>query len=244
MHNRHPQPRPLRTAPLLPLVVGLALFCSTPSRFCASLLAATPSAPPPESIGRSLQTVQTILTHFIQERHLSLLEQPLRTEGWLCSQAPGRVRWETTAPYQSILVADATGVAQLENTNGQWKALNLGLEDALRLVIQQISGIVEGRFASGSRDYEASTQAGSTGPILVLIPKAQQPRKMIERIEVHLSSELDTVQRVILHEHNGDHTDIRFSEQVINRPFPDGTFNRTQPLPIDQVRRAVALTVP
>jgi len=192
-----------------------------------------------EQVARAMSQVQTVFTHFVQERHLSLFNEPLRSEGYLCCQKPGRLRWEITQPYQSILVSAGSGVAQFERMNDRWQKLELGLADAMQHVASQIASVIEGGYANNSREFTASVANGEGGPVVTLTPRNEKVRKMIQAIEVHLAADLQGTRRVILRENNADFTDIRFDEQTANRPLPAGTFDRANPLPLDSVREAV-----
>ena len=193
-----------------------------------------------EQISQATSQAQTIFTKFVQERHLSLFTEPLRSEGFLCFQKPGRIRWETTAPYKSILVSDGAGVAQFEWSDEKWKKLELGLGAALQNVVSQIAGIMEGRFASDPRNYTATATNCGDALIITLIPKNEAMRKMMAAIEVHLAADLKATRRVILRENGGDYTDIQFSEQVVNRELPPKTFDRSAPVEIEKIRAAAS----
>lgn len=183
---------------------------------------------------------RTVLTRFIQERHLSLFDEPLRSEGFLCFQAPGRLRWETTAPYKSILVSDGMGVAQFEWTEEKWKKLDLGLGGALQNVVAQIAGVMDGRYARDQRGYQATVARGADEWVITLVPQNESMRKMMAAIEIHLAADLQATRRVVLRETDGDHTDIIFTEQVVNFVPPPKTFDRAAPAALAEIRAAAA----
>ena len=191
-------------------------------------------------ISGATSQARTIFTRFVQERHLSLFSEPLRSEGFLCFQKPGHIRWETTMPYKSILVSDGSGVAQFEWTDDQWKKLDLGLGDALQNVVSQIAGVMDGRFASDQRSYTATVTNAADAIVITLVPKNESMRKMMAAIEVHLAADLKGTRRVVLRENGGDYTDIRFSEQVVNQELPLKTFDRSAPVDIEKIRAAVS----
>jgi len=191
-----------------------------------------------EQATRQLGRVDSVFTRFVQERHLSLFQEPLRSEGYLCFQKPGCIRWETTQPYQAILVSDGKGVAQFERINERWKKLDLGLADAVQNVVTQIGAVMEGRYAGRQHDYSVSAVNSADGPMVTLTPRQPAMRKMIQAIEIHLAPDLRSTRRVVLREVDGDFTDIRFSEQVAEPPLPAGTFDRTQPVGLEQIRQA------
>jgi len=183
--------------------------------------------------------VESVFARFAQERHLSLFQEPLRSEGYLCFQKPGHLRWEVTQPYQSILVSDGKGVAQFERAYGQWKKLDLGLADAMQSVVAQIGAIMEGRYASQRRDYSVSATNTADGPVVTLMPQQPAMRKMMQAIELYLTPDFRGTRRVVLREQDGDFTDIRFSEQMAEPPLPAGTFDCNQPADLEQIRRSV-----
>ena len=187
---------------------------------------------------------ETVFSRFVQERHLSLFNEPLRSEGYLCFQKPGRVRWQTTQPYQSILVSDGSGVAQFEWVDEKWKKLDIGLANAIQNVVSQIAGVMEGRYASNSRDYAVSLVNSTNGPVITLVPKHEGMRKMMSAIEVHLAPDLKATRRVVLRESGGDFTDIFFSEQVAGLEFPAKTFDRSAPANLEVIREAAARAKP
>lgn len=187
-------------------------------------------------VQQALSRARTVLSRFTQERHLALFDEPLRSEGFLCSESSGRLRWEITDPYRSILVSDGRGVAQFEWINEAWQKLDLGLADALEAVVRQIGLVIQGRYGDEDTGYAVTTGHDGEGPVLTLVPRAPALRRMLDSIEVQLAPDLRGTRQVLLRETSGDYTRIRFSDQQINGAFLEDTFNRTQPLPLETVR--------
>lgn len=224
--------RSWRSIGIVAAFLSAAIFCQ-----------AQPTNPPPATlagVGQALGRADCVLTRFVQERHLGLLNEPLRSEGWLCFQKPGRIRWETTQPYQSILISDGSGVAQFEWTDEKWKKLDMGLAAAMQNVIAQIAGIMEGRYARESRDYTVALTNSADGIVIQLTPRNETMRKVMQAIEVHLASDLKATRRVVLRETGGDFTDIQFSEQTIGVAFPARAFDRTAPVALTEIRAAAS----
>ena len=187
-----------------------------------------------------MSRTRTILVRFAQERHLSMFNEPLRSEGFLCFQQPGRIRWETTVPYKSILVSDGSGTAQFEWTDEKWKKLDLGLGDALQNVLSQIAGVMNGHFAGDRRSYRATLTNSADELVVTLVPQDEMTRKMMAAIEVHLAADLTGARRVVLRENGGDYTDIRFSEQFVNFEPPPKAFDRAAPADLEKIHAAAA----
>ena len=213
----------------LPLLNASPAAAQTNSQFAPASLA---------DIRRAMAKADTVFTRFAQERHLSLFTEPLRSEGYLCFQRPGRIRWETTAPYKSILVSDGTSVAQFEWTDGKWRKLDLGLGNALQNVVSQIAGVIDGRYVSDRSSYAASVTNGADGFVVTLTPQNETIRKMMTAIEVHLAPDLKATRRVVLCETDGDYTDIEFTKQVVNFELPPKTFDLDAPTDIGTIQAA------
>jgi outer membrane lipoprotein-sorting protein len=207
---------------------------------CLPCAAQTNAPPSLDKISEVMSRTRTILVRFAQERHLSMFNEPLRSEGFLCFQQPGRIRWETTVPYKSILVSDGSGTAQFEWTDEKWKKLDLGLGDALQNVLSQIAGVMNGHFASDRRSYRATLTNSADELVVTLVPQDEMTRKMMAAIEVHLAADLTGARRVVLRENGGDYTDIRFSEQFVNFEPPPKTFDRAAPADLEKIRAAAA----
>jgi len=193
-----------------------------------------------EEVSRAMAKVRTVFTRFVQERHLSLFNEPLRSEGCLCFEKPGRVRWEISSPYKSILLSDGSGVAQFEWMDEKWKKLDAGLAGAMQSVIAQIAAVMEGRYASDSREYTVTLAASPEGPVITLVPRNATMRKMMQAIEVRLAADLRGTRGIILRETGGDFTDIRFSEQVVDLALPARTFDQKSPLALADILQAAA----
>ena len=207
-----------------------------------NIVPAQPTNPPApvslDQINQAMAQADTVFCRFVQERHLSLFTEPLRSEGCLCFQKPGHIRWETISPYKSILVSDGAGVAQFEWADDKWRKLDLGLADALQNVVSQIAGVMEGRYTSDQRTYAASVTNTPDGPVVTLVPQNETVRKMMAAIEVHLAADLKGTRRVVLRETGGDYTDIRFSGQVVGLVLPPKTFDRNAPVDLESLRLA------
>jgi outer membrane lipoprotein carrier protein len=237
-HNRRRKRRNDRRF-LRPLVPFCGLLLVAGWAGLSALAAPAQSAQPVSlaAVNGALASAKTVFTHFVQERHLSLLTEPLRSEGYLCFEQPERIRWEVTSPYKSILVSDGSGVAQFEWVDEKWQKLELGLAAAMQQVVAQIAGVMKGQYTHNSREYSVALSNPPAGPVITLTPRNERMRRMIQAIEVHLAPDLKATRQVVLRENNGDYTDIRFDHQVVNLKFDGQTFDQAAPLGVERIRQ-------
>src|ERR1700735_3767642 len=91
-----------------------------------------------QDLQKKMSSLESVCLDFTQERHLKLFTDPLKSEGVMLMERPDQIRWETTAPYQSILLGNHQSVAQFERNDGEWKKLKLGFPQMLKRVMDQM----------------------------------------------------------------------------------------------------------
>lgn len=180
---------------------------------------------------------KSLYAEFVQERHLALFEDPLRSDGTMCFRKPDAIRWETTRPYQAIFTCTGGGVAQFERVDNEWRKLDLAHVKSLRGVVDGMSFFLEGRYLERQQDYEFTVTRGAD-TVLRLVPRSETAKRFLEAIEIHLAPDLVVTRKVVLRQSGGDFTEIRFTRQVIDVVYPDGTFDLSKPAALDDIRRA------
>ena len=198
-------------------------------------------AAPPQTLmdlQQKMAGVKSVYLEFTQERVLKLFSDPLKSEGVMLVERPDEIRWETTAPYQTILLGDHNSVAQFEFNDGKWEKLKLGFPQLLQRVMQQMSAMNQGNIGAMLTDYNASV-ATNTDVVLTFVPKDENVRGMMSSLEVHLPPDLSTTREVVMNEPDGDLTRITFQNEKRDVTFPAGTFDQTKPLAIADVKAAV-----
>jgi outer membrane lipoprotein-sorting protein len=208
----------------------------------ALVLVALPAfAGPPSTLldlQQKMATVKSVYLEFTQERVLKMFSEPLKSEGVMLVERPDKIRWETTAPYQTILLGDRNSVAQFEFNDGKWEKLKLGFPQLLQRVMQQMSAMNQGNIGAMLNDYTASV-ATNADVVLTFVPKDENVRGMMSSLEVHLPPDLSTTHEVVMNEPDGDLTRIVFQNEKRAVTFPAGTFDQTKPLAIADVKAAV-----
>ena len=187
-----------------------------------------------DEIENSLRGARTVFTRFRQERVLSLFDEPLVTEGILLFERPDRVRWETTSPYRSMLLADGRRVAQFEWIEGKRRKINIGYPEPIRRMMDEISAINQGRMRERTKLYKVSGLRG-VGARIIMRPREKALREMISSIEIDMTADLSATRRITMHEPNGDLTRIIVIEERRNVSVADGAFNLKDPIEVKTI---------
>jgi outer membrane lipoprotein-sorting protein len=193
-----------------------------------------------QALQTKMAAVKTVYLEFTQERVMKLFSDPLKSAGVMLVEKPDKIRWETTTPYQTILLGDKNSVAQFEFDDGKWQKLKLGFPQMLQRVMQQMSAMNRGDMSAMLTDYTlAISTNANTDIVLTFVPKDENVRGTLSSLEVHLPPDLSTTHAVVMNEPNGDFTRITFTKEKRDVTFPAGTFDQTKPLAIADVQTAV-----
>jgi len=191
-----------------------------------------------QDLQRKMSSLTSVYLEFRQERHLKLFAEPLRSEGAMLIDRPDQIRWETTAPYQSILLGNHQSVAQFEHTDGYWKKLKLGFPQMLRRVMEQMVQMHQGKLDALTGDYTISVATGSVA-VVTLVPKDDTIRSLLSSVEVKMLPDFSATREVVMNEPNGDLTRIIFRRERRDVKFPPGTFDQTKLLDIAAIKAAL-----
>lgn len=191
-----------------------------------------------EDLQRKMKSVTSVYFEFAQERHLKLFAEPLKSEGVMLIDQPDQIRWETTAPYQSILLGNHKSVAQFERTDGEWKKLKLGFPQMLKRVMEQMSLMHQGKLDALTRDFTISVVTGSVA-VVTMVPKDENVRAMLVSLEIRMQPDFSATREVVMNEPGGDLTRIIFHREKRDVKVPPGAFDQTKPLDLAAIKAAV-----
>lgn len=222
----------------------LVIFCLS---LAASAMAAETDAglqpvadPQPilADLQRKMASLDSVYFEFTQERQLQLFSEPLKSEGVMLIDRPGQIRWETTLPYQSILLGNQKSVAQFEKTDGEWKKLKIGFPQMLKRVMDQMTLMHQGKLDALTTDFTISVSTGSVA-VVTMVPKDETVRSMLASLEIKMQPDFSASREVVMHEPGGDFTRIIFRREKRNVKFPTGTFDQNKPLDVAAIKTAV-----
>jgi outer membrane lipoprotein-sorting protein len=162
-----------------------------------------------------------LYAHFREEKHLTLMQQPLVSEGRLYFAPPSRFARHTDKPIASTLIIDGNQL-QFGSADGQ-ESMNLGTNPVARLFADAFVMLLSGNRAGLEKIFkmQLTPKVGGTSASgewkLVLTPRVAPMDKLIKELELRgrgLSlNELD------VREASGDWTRTSFSDVDLNRRY-------------------------
>jgi outer membrane lipoprotein-sorting protein len=176
--------------------------------------------------------VQTLEANFIQLKESSMLLEPEEARGIFSYAAPDRVLWDFESPNPiSILIADEAMTTWYRDL-GQVETMQVGRHS--RKVLQYLSA---GTSMDDLLQYFTVTltlPSDRAAPyILELSPKFDKVAKRVQGMSVWIDPARHLPVRLRYVEADGDVTDLRFENFVVNGALPDNRFDLDLPQEVD-----------
>ena len=174
--------------------------------------------------------IQSLFTDFIQEKHLEIFTRPVVARGRCIFQNPGKMRFEITEPFHSVLIVNDKAVAKYELVEGKWQKLQSSQQQLVLLIIDHITLWLQGRLRGKEEIYAISAEKGETTKV-ILTPRNEGFRKHLTAIELVMNRDETALRQLILREPGQDYTVVTFINDRRNLAIPPEVFNTNSPEP-------------
>jgi len=176
-------------------------------------------APPTiDALLAGLSKAPGLYAHFREEKHITLLQAPLVSEGSIYFTPPARFARHTEKPIASAMVIDGNQL-QFGNAEGQ-ESMNLGTNPVARLFADAFVMLLSGNRAGLEKMFkmQLTPKPGTANEWrLVLTPKVAPMDKMIKELE--LRGHGLNLEEMDVRETSGDWTRTSFSAVDLNRRY-------------------------
>jgi outer membrane lipoprotein-sorting protein len=154
--------------------------------------------------------LKTLVGPFVQERTIGLLATVVKSNGKMMMVRPDRLRWELEPPDAITYWIGPEGFA-FATPRG---AANVGKGAAGRFgaVLADLMILLGGDLEKLRARYDLSVPNRKDGVTLRALPRAEDVKKHVKRLEMRTGAELWAVQEVTIEEQSGDLSVIRFGK--------------------------------
>jgi len=206
----------MQCKPSIVLASALVLFHPAPAS------SAEPSPRTLDALMSSLRSIRAVRAPFRETKHISLLTLPLRSEGRIYYQAPGRFARETTKPIRTRLVIDGDRL--------------LIADDSRRHEVDTKSSTIASAFVGGFLMFLRGDRARVEDIFLIsfeadasswrvrLIPRALEFRRIIGEVGVRGRGAI--VEHLEVRESSGDRTETEFFDVELDVHYTDADLDR------------------
>ena len=177
-----------------------------------------------EGIKKGAETIKSIRSDFVQEKHMKILTRPFVSKGVILYRIPDALRWEYTEPVKSVLLMfDGKTKRFIEGQDGLVEDKGAGLH-AMQFVMQEITRWFSGRFDENP-DFRATLAPDGR---IVLRPRKETMAGIIARIELAMSDRPGIIRSVEIYENEETFTRIIFQNVQSNDRLADEIFQESR----------------
>jgi len=208
-------PRPLAAwAPRAALLlIALQSSASGAEGTAASVLATL------RELGRESATVHTLRARFVQEKHVSIVRDVLRSSGTFVLDKRGRIAWDVAEPDAVRIVIRKDGVF------AGGKRVAGGADDTAKFsplpMLEGLNEIFAGVSEQTAKSFDVTLLDRDR---LRLKPRSQRLADWVASIEITLGPAPRVPVHVKLDEPSGDRTEITFRDVEVNPKLDDAAF--------------------
>ncbi|KIQ05678.1 MULTISPECIES: outer membrane lipoprotein carrier protein LolA [Pseudomonas] len=162
-----------------------------------------------DELGKQLSQHAVVRGPFIQEKHLRALPQPLTSTGEFVLTADASLLWKLRKPLQQDYRIDSKGIARRTPDGWQMQPGRDVAAQQSRLFLD----VLKGDHTGLARDFDLQLSGDAKAWTLTLLPTSMLLKQVFSRIDI---SGGDLVERIELHETQGDRTLMRMPASVVD----------------------------
>ncbi len=165
---------------------------------------------------------KTIVSDFTQYKHLSFLNNDVKTIGKLAFKVPNLIKWEYTFPYVYTVIFKDNKL--FINDEGDKSKIDIGSNKMFKNLNSIIINSVKGNMFN-NHEFEISYFKIEDFYLVEFIPKEENMLQFISKFELTFKIKTSDVTEVKIIEPSGDYTKIVFKNKTRNTTVKDEVFN-------------------
>jgi len=172
-------------------------------------------------LNNAASKITTIKSLFVQEKHLSFLTEPIKSEGLFRYKKENQLRWEYTRPFQYLILfnGDKIIIKSQKKTN----EFDAGSNAIFKQINDLMLGSVKGDLGK-NKDFSMSLKESPNQYQLILKPQNEALKAYISEVEIYFEKSDLAVSTIKIIESTGDYTKIIFKDRKFNEAIDENTF--------------------
>jgi len=166
------------------------------------------------------QQNKTIKADFTEERYMSVLKEPQKSNGIFYYKKDNMLRWEKTAPSSYIFISADNKVKVRESD--KIKDVS-SVNQVIGRIKDLMLTLVNGNF-NDSKQFEPSYFQTAQSYIVKLKPRNKRMSNSFEYIQLSFNKKNMLLDELSFFEKSGDKNVMKFSNQRVNIPLADTLF--------------------
>ncbi|MBS4012506.1 MAG: outer membrane lipoprotein carrier protein LolA [Bacteroidetes bacterium] len=169
------------------------------------------------------KSLTTIVADFTQEKHLAFLDEKIISTGKFWLREANSIRWEYNNPFSHIIIIH-DGKFRTRDGKGKTSSFDINSNPVFKEVNNLIVSSARGDLIADNK-FDVEAFENQTSYKLILTPKDEKIKQVINKTELYFDKELLSVYKVVMIEGETDFTIITFTNRVFNANIPNSIFN-------------------
>ena len=166
-------------------------------------------------------SINTLTSDFSQEKSISMLEHKIKSQGSFIFKKSDKLLMKYTKPYTYLFAMDHDKITVKNDLGKSSVAVN---SNQLYKMISQITiDCVTGNVLN-QKEFDIKVSENTLVYHLSLIPRQKLLKSLFTEIELLISKNDFTVDKLEMKESSGDYTVLVFSNKKLNSPVADDVF--------------------
>jgi len=144
---------------------------------------------------------------FVEQKNISMLEQPIESSGELFYTAPDRLEKRTLQPKAESMQLEGSTLWII--SEGKSHVLQLSRYPEIAAFIDSIRGLLSGDRKALERSYQLQLSGKKTAWTLILEPKNPRVQKVLLRIEIEGAQ--TTLRNILIEQADGDSSSMKIT---------------------------------
>ncbi len=166
--------------------------------------------------------IQTIRASFEQLKHLSILENDIKSYGMFYFKRENNLRWAYEKPYQYVIVMTGDEI-RIKNEQ-KINAFDLKSNRLFREISLLMSVLLRGEIFD-NQAFSIEMKENENYYLAMLQPTTEELKQFLDIVYLYFDKEQLTVAKLRMIEKSGDYTLITFNEKEINIEIQDSIFD-------------------
>jgi len=167
------------------------------------------------------QNTKTIACDFTQERHISMMTQPVVSQGKFWFKKPASVRWEYVAPYNSIIIF-SRNKAFVQDDDGS-SEYDAGSGQVFKNLGDIMFHFILGDLDAAEENYDVTYKENNDIFFVKLEPKIKTAMGP-GAVDLFFDKNDYSLSKIIMYEEGADFTAISFFNKTLNGSIRNEVF--------------------
>ena len=173
-------------------------------------------------ISKTAASIRTLACNFTQVKTLSFLNDKMTSQGRMCYDASGKLRWEYTSPYTYTFILNGQQVHIQSAKNRQ--TIDIRQSRLFQGIAQVMMNSVTGRNLTSNKDFACTFFTQGDVWVADLVPQRKEMKQMFSTIRLRFDSKRRMVSQVEMNEKRGDVTVIMLKDIKTNETINQNLF--------------------